>query len=164
MNLNHTVKVVGSVFLSAVMAGSMMPVTVFAQSNDENPTEKTETVYSVLNSDGSISDTIVSSWLHDEDGINNIKETLNLTDVKNIKSNEKPSKDGNTYTWNAKGNDVYYEGTATKQLPVSVKLRYELDGQEMTAKDMEGKSGHLKLTISFTNTIHKLKISMANQS
>lgn len=157
MNLNHTVKVVGSVLLSAVMAGSMMPVTVFAQSNDENPTEKTETVYSVLNSDGSISDTIVSSWLHDEDGINNIKETLNLTDVKNIKSNEKPSKDGNTYTWNAKGNDVYYEGTATKQLPVSVKLRYELDGQEMSAKDMEGKSGHLKLMISFTNNYSEVK-------
>lgn len=157
MNLNHTVKVVGSVLLSAVMAGSMMPVTVFAQSNDENPTEKTETVYSVLNSDGSISDTIVSSWLHDEDGINNIKETLNLTDVKNIKSNEKPSKDGNTYTWNVKGNDVYYEGTATKQLPVSVKIRYELDGQEMSAKDIEGKSGHLKLTISFTNNYSKVK-------
>lgn len=157
MNLNHTVKVVGSVLLSAVMAGSMMPVTVFAQSNDENPTEKTETVYSVLNSDGSISDTIVSSWLHDEDGINNIKETLNLTDVKNIKSNEKPSKDGNTYTWNAKGNDVYYEGTATKQLPVSVKIRYELDGQEMSAKDIEGKSGHLKLMISFTNNYSEVK-------
>lgn len=157
MNLSHTVKVVGSVVLSAVMAGSMMPVTVFAQNNDENPTEKTETVYSVLNSDGSISDTIVSSWLHDEDGINNIKETLNLTDVKNIKSNEKPSKDGNTYTWNAKGNDVYYEGTGTKQLPVSVKLRYKLDGQEMSAKDMEGKSGHLKLTISFTNNYSEVK-------
>lgn len=157
MNLNHTVKVVGSVLLSAVMAGSMMPVTVFAQSNDENPTEKTETVYSVLNSDGSISDTIVSSWLHDEDGINNIKETLNLTDVKNIKSNEKPSKDGNTYTWNANGNDVYYEGTATKQLPVSVKIRYELDGQEMSANDIQGKSGHLKLTISFTNNYSQVK-------
>ena len=157
MNLNHTVKVVGSVLLSAVMAGSMMPVTVFAQSNDENPTEKTETVYSVLNSDGSISDTIVSSWLHDEDGINNIKETLNLKDVKNIKSNEKPSKDGNTYTWNAKGNDVYYEGTATKQLPVSVKIRYELDGQEISADDIQGKSGHLKLTISFTNNYSEVK-------
>lgn len=157
MNLNHTVKVVGSVLLSAVMAGSMMPVTVFAQSNDENPTEKTETVYSVLNSDGSISDTIVSSWLHDEDGINNIKETLNLTDVKNIKSNEKPSKDGNTYTWNAKGNDVYYEGTATKQLPVSVKIRYELDGQEISANDIQGKSGYLKLTISFTNNYSQVK-------
>ena len=157
MNLNHTVKVVGSVLLSAVMAGNMMPVTVFAQSNDENPTEKTETVYSVLNSDGSISDTIVSSWLHDEDGINNIKETLNLTDVKNIKSNEKPSKDGNTYTWNAKGNDVYYEGTATKQLPVSVKIRYELDGQEISANDIQGKSGHLKLTISFTNNYSEVK-------
>lgn len=52
---------------------------------------------------------------------------------------------------------MYYEGTGTKQLPVSVKLRYELDGQEMSAKDMEGKSGHLKLTISFTNNYSEVK-------
>ena len=52
---------------------------------------------------------------------------------------------------------MYYEGTATKQLPVSVKLRYELDCQEMSAKDMEGKSGHLKLTISFTNNYSEVK-------
>ena len=77
--------------------------------------------------------------------------------LRTFKSNEKPSKDGNTYTWNAKGNDVYYEGTATKQLPVSVKIRYELDGQEMSAKDMEGKSGHLKLMISFTNNYSEVK-------
>lgn len=57
---------------------------------------------------------------------------------------------------------MYYEGTGTKQLPVSVKLRYELDGQEMSAKDMEGKSGHLKLTISFTNNYSEVKILMAN--
>ena len=52
---------------------------------------------------------------------------------------------------------MYYEGTATKQLPVSVKIRYELDGQGMSAKDIEGKSGHLKLTISFTNNYSKVK-------
>ena len=33
--------VAANALLSAVMAGSMMPVTVFAQNNDENPTEKT---------------------------------------------------------------------------------------------------------------------------
>ena len=157
MNLNHTVKVVGSVILSAVMAGSMMPIYATETTTDDNPTEKQETVYAVLNSDGSMSDTIVSSWLHDEDGINNIKETLNLKNVKNIKTDEEPSKSGNTYTWNADGNDVYYQGNATQTLPVTLKIKYELDGKEMSSSDMEGKSGHLKLTITFTNNQSETK-------
>ena len=152
MNLNHTVKVVGSLILSAVMAGNMMPIYATETSSDDtNPTEKTETVYAVLNDDGSVSNTIVSSWLHDEDGISNIKETLNLKNVKNIKTSEEPSKSGNTYTWNASGNDVYYQGDATATLPVTLKIKYELDGKEVSSSNIEGKSGHLKMTLSFTN-------------
>lgn len=158
MNLNHTVKVVGSVILSAVMAGNMMPIyATETTSDDTNPTEKTETVYAVLNDDGSVSNTIVSSWLHDEDGISNIKETLNLKNVKNIKTNEEPSKSGNTYTWNAKGNDVYYQGDATATLPVTLKIKYELDGKEVSSSNIEGKSGHLKMTLSFTNNQSETK-------
>ncbi len=159
MNLNHTVKVVGSLILSAVMAGNMMPIyaTETTSSDDTNPTEKTETVYAVLNDDGSVSNTIVSSWLHDEDGISNIKETLNLKNVKNIKTSEEPSKSGNTYTWNAKGNDVYYQGDATATLPVTLKISYELDGKKVSSSDMEGKSGHLKMTLSFTNNQSETK-------
>ena len=78
--MNKKIKIMGSVILSAVLAQSMLPLHVYAL-EDENPTQKTETVYAVLNADGSISDTIVSSWLHDDDGIHNIKETLDETDV-----------------------------------------------------------------------------------
>ena len=80
--MNKNIKVMGSVILSAVLAQSMLPLPIYAL-EDENPTQKTETVYAVLNADGSISDTIVSSWLHDDDGIHNIKETLDETDVEN---------------------------------------------------------------------------------
>lgn len=158
MNLNHTVKVVGSLILSAVMAGNMMPIYATETSSDDtNPTEKTETVYAVLNDDGSVSNTIVSSWLHDEDGISNIKETLNLKNVKNIKTSEEPSKSGNTYTWNASGNDVYYQGDATATLPVTLKIKYELDGKEVSSSNIEGKSGHLKMTLSFINNQSETK-------
>ena len=113
MNIKHIMKVTGSVALSAIMAMASVPVAVNAEEKDENPTEKTETVYSVLNTDGSVSDIVVSSWLHDEDGIKNLKEKLNLTDVKNVKTDETPEEKNGEYTWNSDSNDVYYQGKAT---------------------------------------------------
>ena len=148
--MNKNIKVMGSVILSAVLAQSMLPLHIYAL-EDENPTQKTETVYAVLNADGSISDTIVSSWLHDDDGIHNIKETLDETDVENVKTDEEPKVDGNVYTWNSKHNDIYYQGKTTKQLPIEVKITYELDGHQLSAKEVSGQSGHLKLTIHFEN-------------
>ena len=85
--MNKNIKVMGSVILSAVLAQSMLPLHVYAL-EDENPTQKTETVYAVLNADGSISDTIVSSWLHDDDGIHNIKETLDETVLEAVPGRE----------------------------------------------------------------------------
>ena len=131
------------------MAQSMLPLHVYAL-EDENPTQKTETVYAVLNADGSISDTIVSSWLHDDDGIHNIKETLDETDVENVKTDEEPEVDGNVYTWNSKHNDIYYQGKTTKQLPIEVKITYELDGHQLSAKEVAGQT---KLQHFYSGTI-----------
>lgn len=151
MNIKHMMKITGSVALSAILATATLPVTVNAEETDENPTEKTETVYSVLNGDGSVSDIVVSSWLHDEDGIKALKEKLNLTDVRNVKTDEIPEESNGTYTWNSDSNDVYYQGKATEKLPVSVKITYELDGAEVSESDLEGKTGHLKIRIHMTN-------------
>ena len=91
MNLKHILKVTGSVALSAVMATASIPVTVYAEENTSktnessdkqttSSTKKTETVYAVLNGDGSLSDIVVSGWLHNDSGIKNLKEKLNLTE------------------------------------------------------------------------------------
>ena len=56
----------------------------------DDETVKDETVYAMLNSDGSVDQEIVSSWLHNDNGIRNIKEQLDLSNVKNVKSDEKP--------------------------------------------------------------------------
>ena len=151
--MKHKVQIVGSAILSAVLAGSMMPISVYA--NEENPTEKTETVFTVLNTDGSVKDTTVSSWLHDEDGINNVKENLDLTDVQNVKTNEEPTVNGNTYVWNSKSQDIYYQGKTRKQLPVQVAITYELDGKKITTDELKGKTGHLKMNVHFNNTAEK---------
>ncbi len=150
--MNKTIKNIGCSILATVMGCSLVNFPLFAQENDE-PATKTETVYTVLNDDGTVNDTIVSSWLHDDNGINNIKEELDLKDVENVKGDEQPKVSGKEYTWNVKGNDVYYQGKTNKQLPISIKIQYKLDGKTISAKDLEGKSGKLEMNITFTNNI-----------
>ncbi|WP_300924055.1 hypothetical protein, partial [uncultured Dubosiella sp.] len=153
--MNKTIKNIGCSILAGVMGCSLVNFPLFAAEEDQ-PSTKTETVYTVLNEDGTVQDSIVSSWLHDDDGINHIRETLDLDDVENIKGDEKPVVNGKEYTWNVKGNDVYYQGKTTKKLPLSISIQYKLDGKPVTAKELEGKSGKLEMTITFKNNIDKV--------
>lgn len=141
------IKTVTCAALSMMLVNSGM---VLYAKDDE--TVKDETVYAMLNSDGSVDQEIVSSWLHNDNGIRNVKEQLDLKDVKNVKSDELPEVSGKTYTWNTKSNDIYYEGTSTKALPVQVKVAYKLDGKEISGQDLVGKSGKLEIHISLQNT------------
>lgn len=79
----HYIQKIGTAILAATMAAGMIPAQVFA-AEDNNPTEKTETVYTVLNPDGSVNSTVVSAWLHDDDGLHNVKEDLKLKNVENL--------------------------------------------------------------------------------
>lgn len=148
--MKKNVKAVTCAALSMLLVNSGM---VLYAKDDE--TVKDETVYAMLNSDGSVDQEIVSSWLHNDNGIRNIKEQLDLSNVKNVKSDEKPEVSGKTYTWNADSNDIYYEGTSTKTLPVQVRVTYKLDGKEISGKDLIGKSGKLEIHISLKNTQSK---------
>lgn len=152
--MNQSVKKIGCIVLSGIVGMSMMPVNVYAQEN--HPTEKTETVFTVLNGDGSIDSSIVSSWIHDEDGIENIQEDLQLKNVENVKTDEQPIVKGNTYTWNARGNDVYYQGDNEQALPVEISITYELDGKAISAKDLQNQSGHLKVRMQCTPKISRV--------
>ena len=152
--MNQSIKKIGCMILSTIIGVSAMPVSIYAR--EEHPTEKNETIYTVLHGDGSVDSTIVSSWLHDDDGIQNIQENLNLQNVENVKTDEEPSVQGQTYTWNAKGNDVYYQGESKQALPVQISIEYTLDGQRISAKDLEGKSGHLEVSMHFTPMYSKV--------
>ena len=104
--MKKNVKTVTCAALSLMMANTCM-TTLYAKDGDDTQTTKDETVYAMLHPDGSVDEEIVSSWLHNDHGIKNIKESLDLKDVKNVKSDDQPSVKGNTYTWNVDGNDVY---------------------------------------------------------
>lgn len=113
--------------------------------------EKSESVYANLSSAGKTEQIVVSDWLHDDTGGAAIVDRSQLSDITNVKGNEKPQIDGDTVTWKLSGNDLYYEGKTDKQLPVSMTLRYYLNGSGISPAELAGKSGHFELKISFQN-------------
>lgn len=145
--MNRKIKNVISICLIASLQVPLC-TPIYAEEQNENPTEKKETVYTLLDGDGTVSKTIVSSWLHDEDGLRNIQEILDLSNVENVESNVEPKVNGNLYTWNTEDTDIYYQGDCHKKLPVNFEIKYYLDGKEITADKLQGKTGHLSIKIN----------------
>ena len=119
---------------------------------DSKRFSKEETVYVIAGADGTPQKVIVSDWIKNPQKAKTIADKSDLKDIENTKGDE-------TYTinekklveWGADGNDIYYKGTSSEQLPVGVSIRYELDGAPIAPKDLGGKSGRLKMTFSYTN-------------
>ncbi len=114
---------------------------------------KEETVYIVANPDGSAKNVIVSEWLKNEDGAAVIEDASDLKDIENVKGDETFTQNGDQLTWQAEGKDIYYQGTTDRELPVTEKVTYFMDGKELTPEEMAGKSG--KATIRFDYTNHE---------
>ncbi|MGN1023473.1 MAG: hypothetical protein ACI4OJ_08245, partial [Lachnospiraceae bacterium] len=113
---------------------------------------KEETVYVVADASGNTQDVIISNWLRNKDGADTITDRTDLQDIQNTNGYEtyKENSDG-TITWQADGNDIYYQGTTDKKLPVDVKLTYTLDGKEISPDDLAGKSGKVTIRFDYTN-------------
>lgn len=118
---------------------------------------KEETVYAILTADGSLEQTIVSEWLKNPEGSSSINDISELSDIRVVKGTAEYSQNdfNNQIVWSNDGSDIYYQGTSTKDLPVDVRISYELDGQSVTAEELSGASGHLKMTFTYNNQISK---------
>lgn len=118
---------------------------------DANDPTKTETVYVFNNADGSARNAIVTDWLKNVKGDQSLADVSNLTDIENTESQAGYQQDGQKLTWDAQGDDIYYKGNTTEQAPVTIKVTYWLDGQEIAPDDLAGKSGHVKIRYDYTN-------------
>ena len=144
---------------SGVLLGTMLvyqaPVLAFT---------KDETVYSKLDASGNAYNTIVSDHIR-----NTEKEKIinDITDLLNLKNNgeQEYTVDGNNLIWKADESDIYYQGESQKELPIECSIKYELDGKEVSAKEIAGKSGNVKITIEYTNKDkHVVKINGKNET
>lgn len=157
MNKNRKMKrkIAASV---AVGMSVMMGVTpAFAASGTSNSeVYKEETVYVNAKASGKTDKVTVSNWLKNSGSVSgDLEDESTLSDIKNVKGDEKYTADGDKLTWSTDSEDIYYQGTTDKKLPVSVKLKYYLDGKKMKPSELKGKSGHLKITVDYKNNEKK---------
>lgn len=142
----------------AVGMSVMMGVTPAFAANGTSNSEvyKEETVYVNAKASGKTDKVTVSNWLKNSGSVSgNLEDESTLSDIKNVKGDEKYTADGDKLTWSTDSEDIYYQGTTDKKLPVSVKLKYYLDGKEMKPSELKGKSGHLKITVDYKNNEKK---------
>ena len=129
-------KIVASTLLCS-MVGYTLPV--FAYTKDE-------TVYSKLDSEGKNYKTIVSTHIENSEYADEINDMSDLLNIKNTSGDETYTQDGNKFVWNANKNDIYYQGESEKELPIECEVKYELDGKEVSANEIAGKSVKVKVT------------------
>ena len=112
---------------------------------------KEESVYVKADASGNVKKTTVSEWLKNPEK-GTISDTSELKDIKNVKGDETfETGSNNNVSWKSEGNDIYYQGTTDKELPVDVKVSYKLDGKSISPEDLKGKSGKVEIQFSYDN-------------
>ena len=134
----------GALCLAGVVALSVTGVSVYAKTSEKKETEIKEqiqdavddiwksedtsaasideTVYVILNADGTQQKIYVSDWLK-----------------------------------NQREKDSYTQSTPDKEAPVSLKVTYSLDGNEISAADLNGKNGHVVIRYDYTNELYETR-------
>ena len=118
----------------------------------DNDADKDESVYLISDANGNVNKTIVVDHLKNKDKKDTLEDASNLSDIENVKGKEKFTQSGDKLTWQAGGKDIYYQGTATAEPPVTQKVTYYFDGKEISPEDLAGKSGKVKIRFDYTNT------------
>ena len=118
----------------------------------DNDADKDESVYLISDANGNVNKTIVVDHLKNKDKKDTLEDASNLSDIENVKGKEKFTQSGDKLTWQAGGKDIYYQGTATEEPPVTQNVTYYLDGKEISPEDLAGKSGKVKIRFDYTNT------------
>ena len=176
----YIVRVVAGVLTIALVGTGIGATAVFAEKNDtavtseasseststddiaddlmnsvslkDEDADKDESVYLISDANGNVNKTIVVDHLKNKDKKDTLEDASNLSDIENVKGKETFEQNGDKLTWQAGGNDIYYQGTASEEPPVTQKVTYYLDGKEISPEDLAGKSGKVKIRFDYTNT------------
>jgi len=126
---------------------------------DESLAVKNETVYVLLDHDGTALDQRIVNRIYGQEipGAGLVVDYGDYVSVENMITGDKPVTDHNRVIWDSElleNEDIYYEGTIQKQLPVDITIAYYLDGIEIQPENLAGKSGRLELLINFKNNLN----------
>ncbi len=128
-------------------AGSLL-----SDGKESSRPQKEETVYVFADANGNVSQLLVYDWLKNTAYAEQLDDVSELSDIELVKGNAAMSTgEQSAVCWNAGGEDVYYRGASGKELPVSVKVTYRLEGKTVTPEELLGKSGHVQICYAFEN-------------
>ena len=113
--------------------------------------DKAETVYVKAKADGTARKVTVKDVLKNPGEGKTIEDQSDLKDIKNTEGEEEYTQKGDALTWENKGEDISYEGTTDKELPVKTEIQYFLDGKEIEPEKLAGKSGKVTIRFNYEN-------------
>lgn len=145
--MKSSLRIASAALALTLAAGMALP----AAAASKPAFSKDETVYAVLEADGSVRSTTVSEHLYHADGLSSVTDRTTLTDIVNTESDAEFTQNGESLVWNTSDTDVYYKGSTDKQLPLAAAVTYTLDGVEKPLEELLGQSGHLVVTVQLTN-------------
>ena len=116
-----------------------------------NGVDKAETVYAKANADGTVTETTVEVTLKAQEG-QTIPDAAALRDITNKEGDEDYTCGAdNGLTWQNHGTSITYEGKSDAALPVTTRVTYYLDGQEIAPGSLAGRSGRVRIRFDYTN-------------
>lgn len=174
--MNIRKKQIIALSLALAVAGSAAGVGIYAanrpaapQTAEEAPrvmeagpeTEKAlrrdETVYVIANTDGSVRRIIVSDWIQNGLAAAQVEERSELSQVEAVKGSATYTLgQDNARVWDAQGQDLYYQGSIEKALPVDMTVTYQMNGQTVTPGQIAGKSGHVTIRFDYENRQYEM--------
>lgn len=144
--------------IEKILALSLVSSMTFANlsfAEQQDLIKKSETVYVTVEGN-EIKDKSVSVWLNSDKNIK-ANDKSNLKNVKDLKTDKELKSENGYLKLDENKKDIYYKGDTDKKLPVDISVKYFLDGKEMKASELEGKSGHLKIVITSKNNRYEAK-------
>lgn len=138
--------------LCMTITASMLFSTVAFAAEGNVPKEKTDEVLVQTDASGKVTQMQDYVTLVGANSTDTILDKTKLTGIKNMSGDEtfKDNGDG-TISWQNKGNEIRYIGNLNADLPVSMKVTYYLDDQEISPEELAGKSGRVKVMYNFEN-------------
>lgn len=132
---------------------AMYPLTTYAA------TTKKETVFTNLNTDGTVVDTTVTNYICPAT-LEKYEDQTKLNEIVNLNGSETFTQDGDKITWKVEGKDIYYQGNTNEEQPLDISIKYFLNDKELSSDEIRGKSGNVKIKINLENKMkNRVKVN-----
>ncbi|NLO81771.1 MAG: hypothetical protein GX094_01695 [Clostridiales bacterium] len=128
--------------------------TIYEKNSDAGMLMKNETVYVTLDHNGRVLDQRVVNRLYANGAVDKVVDYGDYISIRSMELDVVPEIRNDQIIWDPdllKRGDIYYEGITDKELPIEVSIKYFLDGVEIDAADIAGKSGNVGIEIKIKN-------------